>query len=64
MDQAEETIWCNGCGAEITWGGFAIDNHIYCCKDCFNGLPCKCGERMDIDSDRRSGTSSPEPIGD
>lgn len=53
MMRTEETIWCDGCGVEITWGAIIKDDRTYCCLDCFHGLPCECGYRMELDDDDR-----------
>ena len=31
----------------------------YCCLECFQGLPCSCGERMELEDERRSDQGSP-----
>jgi hypothetical protein len=48
------TIWCKGCGIEITWGAYVVEGCTYCCKDCFDGIPCHCGDRMEFEDDRRT----------
>jgi hypothetical protein len=53
MDWDDETVWCNGCGAEITWNPVLSGKHRYCCQDCLNGKPCRCAERMEIEDERR-----------
>lgn len=55
MSRIEETIWCDGCGTEILWAPFVVGKHDYCCQDCYEGLKCDCGTRMDLEDDRRSG---------
>jgi hypothetical protein len=54
MMRTEDTIWCEGCGAEITWGPVVFHRRIYCCQECTRRLPCECGDRMDIDEEIRS----------
>lgn len=55
MSRYTNTIWCDGCGVEITWGPRVEGERHYCCQDCLDGLPCKCGERMELDERRRAG---------
>ena len=58
MTRYHNTVWCNGCGAEITWGAVVVGNRLFCCQDCFRGRPCHCGERMDSQDERRSNQSA------
>ena len=52
MSRSEDVIYCDNCGAEITWapylpeeaGGVQARPFDYCCQACFQGLPCHCGE--------------------
>lgn len=61
MAGIEESVWCDGCGTEITWAPVIEGKRRYCCQDCQNGLPCRCGDRLDSDEERRdSKTSSPD----
>ncbi len=53
MPLIENTIWCDNCGVEISWGPIIVDKQYYCCQDCREGLLCKCSDRMDLDDDRR-----------
>ena len=60
-------IHCRGCGAEITWAPVvkryqqdarrALPEviHYYCCLDCLEGRGCDCGQRMEIEDERRKG---------
>ena len=50
----DEIVWCDGCGAEITWGPVVVGTHTHCCQDCALGLLCECGERMEMDDERRN----------
>jgi len=54
MVRNQDTIWCNGCGAEILWAPLIVEGQDYCCQDCREGRPCRCGERMEPDEDRRA----------
>jgi len=64
MTLYEETTWCDGCGVEITWGPVVADERRYCCWDCSQGIPCECGERMEIDEEHRDvGTTSTANVG-
>ena len=59
MSRSEGVIYCDGCGVEITWVPYRYQGQIdpinkdYCCVDCFNGIACHCGERMEMDDERR-----------
>ena len=54
MTWNDEMACCDGCGVEITWGGVVIEKRTYCCQDCALGSPCQCGDRMEIDDERRN----------
>ncbi|OGO35945.1 MAG: hypothetical protein A2W35_18965 [Chloroflexi bacterium RBG_16_57_11] len=54
--------FCDGCGAEITWSPVVVrakgDNlqhraGHFCCADCADERPCRCGERMEFDDEFR-----------
>ena len=62
MTGIESTIWCDKCGVEILWGPIVINQRNYCCQSCFEGLQCKCSERMEMDDDRRGGESSVDEV--
>lgn len=53
MAHDRDTHWCDGCGVEITWAPVVDLNWIYCCPECLNSLPCRCGERMEQEDERR-----------
>lgn len=59
MSRIEQTVWCDNCGVEITWGAIVRagqERHRilhFCCSDCLAGRPCKCGERMEMEEERR-----------
>ena len=53
MTRYDEVTWCDGCGVEITWGPMLVDRRTYCCRECSQGIPCRCGERMELDEDLR-----------
>jgi hypothetical protein len=64
MTGIEFTIWCDNCGVEILWGPIVVGKLHYCCRDCLEGLQCKCSERMEMDDDRRDeGSSAAETSG-
>lgn len=48
-----DTIWCDGCGVEITWAPVIDEQFVYCCADCHAGLPCQCGEHMEQEDEYR-----------
>lgn len=58
----DKFIWCENCGVEITCGGFGAHGHIYCCRLCYQGLACDCGERMEMEEERRGGQSVEAPL--
>ena len=59
MSRSEGVVWCDGCGVEIIWAPYRPvgvreqSNQDYCCENCFKGLSCRCGERMEMDDERR-----------
>jgi hypothetical protein len=53
MVRIDETIWCVGCGVELTWSPVMVGRDRYCCQDCAHGLKCICGVRMEIDEGDR-----------
>lgn len=55
MSSIEGTIWCDGCGVEITWAPISSGRRRYCCEVCQAGLVCRCGERLEQEDDRRTG---------
>jgi hypothetical protein len=68
MTKIEGVVYCDGCGAEITWSPVVIHattsplqlrSGHYCCADCADGRPCLCGERMEfVDEFRERGKIS------
>jgi hypothetical protein len=42
MVRYKDTLWCDGCGIEITWIPFIKNRRIFCCRDCAEGLKCDC----------------------
>ncbi|OGO65946.1 MAG: hypothetical protein A2Z45_05015 [Chloroflexi bacterium RBG_19FT_COMBO_55_16] len=53
MVQIDDAVWCDGCGVEITWAPQLKGKRKYCCQDCQAELPCRCGERMEMEDERR-----------
>lgn len=60
MSRINGDVFCDNCGAEITWSPFQpqIGSALslggdYCCRDCFDGLRCRCGERGEFFDERR-----------
>ena len=62
MTKIEGVVFCDGCGAEITWSPVvvrAVNRALparpsqYGCTDCADGRPCRCGERMEFDDEFR-----------
>ena len=58
MTGIESIFWCDNCGVEIQYRPIVIDKRIYCCRDCYVGLRCKCSERMEMEDERREVDSS------
>ncbi len=54
MPRIDNLVFCDGCGVEITWSPVIKGHKVYCCRDCSDGLACNCGERMELEDDRRS----------
>jgi hypothetical protein len=54
MTRYEKTVFCDNCGVEITWSPVYRSGGEYCCRDCSERRPCRCGERMEWDDDRRT----------
>ena len=61
MSKFEDSIICDGCGAEIRWSPITRLGRNYCCEDCSNGLPCDCATRQDQDEEGYSTASSTSP---
>ncbi len=53
MSRLENTIWCDGCGVEITWAPVVRDHQDYCCAQCLAGIRCECDELFELGEDRR-----------
>ena len=64
MTWYDEMTWCEGCGAEITWGPVLVKGRTYCCRDCSQGILCACGERMEYNEEQRfiKGSYSPAEL--
>lgn len=39
-----DTLWCDGCGVEISWNPIEASEQVYCCRKCFQGERCQCAE--------------------
>jgi hypothetical protein len=54
----EGVIFCDGCGAEITWTPIIIKTiyhtYEYCCEDCADERSCACGDRMILGDEQRA----------
>ena len=44
MISYQDTLWCDGCGVEISWEPVVKDKYEYCCKLCSQGEKCSCEE--------------------
>ena len=59
MARSENVVWCDGCGVEITWAPLIDQQRDYCCEECYQGLPCHCAERLEVEEERGRGQSEP-----
>ncbi len=59
MAHIESTVFCDGCGTEITWTPFMRHEKEYCCEDCAHGIPCSCGDLMELGDEVRAGYHYP-----
>ncbi len=59
MSHIEGTIYCDGCGAEITWTPFIFKKQEFCCEDCARGFECTCGDRMELGEEIRAAHTYP-----
>jgi hypothetical protein len=60
MTRDRDTIWCDGCGVEITWVPLIIADRDYCCEDCAEGLTCGCEPPVELEDERRGGRETPQ----
>jgi len=51
MSEFEDTIWCTGCGVEILYSPYVVNQQKYCCQDCALGFACKCGQAIERQED-------------
>jgi hypothetical protein len=58
MTRYNDTVFCDNCGTEILWAPYFYTDGEYCCRDCAERRPCRCGERMEQEDERRS-----QPVG-
>jgi len=54
----ENTLWCDGCGAEIIGAAVVYKNKYYCCEQCRDGEECDCGAQQEASDERRETTST------
>jgi hypothetical protein len=47
MDPVEGTLWCEGCGVDMTWTPVLAQGKRYCCAQCAAGCPCECGYALE-----------------
>ena len=62
MSDFENTIWCAGCGTEIVYLPYVIQNQDFCCQDCALGVTCQCGRALEREEDYRDQTTANESI--
>ncbi len=53
MNDWLETLWCDGCGIEISGPFVETPGKAYCCDDCRTGWGCACGDRLEWEQGRR-----------
>ena len=42
MVRYHETLWCDGCGIEISWEPVEKGSLFFCCQNCMDGEKCHC----------------------
>ena len=47
MVRYRDTLWCDGCGVEISWKPVVRSQHSYCCTKCLHGEVCDCGNDLE-----------------
>jgi hypothetical protein len=55
----ENSLWCDGCGVEITWAPVMDKNRYYCCLKCRDGEECDCAQEQEMEDDRQERSVSP-----
>jgi hypothetical protein len=45
------TLFCDGCGVEITWAPVLLKGRRYCCALCARGGDCGCGYAVEDEQD-------------
>jgi len=45
MVRYHDTLWCDGCGIEISWEPVEQESLFFCCNICLDGDRCRCGEQ-------------------
>jgi hypothetical protein len=43
VEAVEHSVFCDGCGVEITWVPIVSGGRRYCCSLCTRGGDCGCG---------------------
>ena len=61
MAYSENTLWCDGCGAEILWSPTLANGQEFCCQNCALGINCHCAERQEWEDEYREFSSPPAP---
>lgn len=62
MSDFENTIWCVGCGTEIIYRPFMVNDQEYCCQECALEMKCNCGRAMERAEDHRYSSISIDKI--
>lgn len=61
----ENSLFCDGCGVEITWAPVVSqDHHYYCCIRCRDGEECDCIREQEGDDDRPGKPAAPTAYSD
>jgi hypothetical protein len=50
MVNYEKSLWCDGCGVEISWSPVIAGETKYCCQDCQNGYECDCKNLISVEN--------------
>jgi len=54
MTRYLETVFCDHCGVEALWAPVFLRGGEYCCMDCAECKPCRCGDRAEWEDERRA----------
>jgi len=63
MVRYQDTLWCDGCGIEISGEPASKDSLEYCCSLCLRGEKCNCEEPEEEISTTGRGPEQTQIIG-